>query len=105
MRDDEKIKCLPQTVHTIEKVFIPTDLPFVTRRRARKLLDIALIKLGKLCRRFEVYPPDCHRGSHLEGKLQTSCAKNFTCARKKVSKGSSLLVLNLVNCDYVKRET
>ena len=40
--------CLPQTVHTIEKIFIPTDLPFVTRRRARKIFDIALIKLGGL---------------------------------------------------------
>ena len=43
----EKCKCLAQTVHTIEKIFIPTDLPFVTRGRARKVFDIALIKLGR----------------------------------------------------------
>ena len=45
--NDKKYKCPTQTVHSIEKIFIPTDLPFLTRRRARKVLDIALIKLGR----------------------------------------------------------
>ena len=40
-------KCLTQTVHSIEEIFIPTNLPHVTRRRAKKLFDIALIKLGR----------------------------------------------------------
>ena len=40
---------VPQTFHPIEKIFIPGSLPYVTRRRAKKLFDIALVKLGRLC--------------------------------------------------------
>ena len=40
---------VPQTFHSIEKIFIPGSLPYVTRRRAKKLFDIALVKLGRLC--------------------------------------------------------
>ena len=39
---------LSQTLHTIEKVIVPVRLPFVSRSGAKKKLDIALIKLGKL---------------------------------------------------------
>ena len=49
-----------KTFHSIEKIFIPGSLPYVTRRRAKKLFDIALVKLGRLC-----HCPDKH---HL-GKL------------------------------------
>ena len=37
-----------QTVHTIEKIFIPNNVPFVTRGYARDAFDLALIKLGRL---------------------------------------------------------
>ena len=37
-----------QTLHTIEKVIVPARLPYVSRSGAKKKLDIALIKLGKL---------------------------------------------------------
>ena len=39
----------PKTVHTIDKIFVPTNLPYVTRLNARKVFDIALIKLGRPC--------------------------------------------------------
>ena len=57
---------VPQTFHSIEKIFIPGSLPYVTRRRAKKLFDIALVKLGRLC-----YCADKH---HL-GKLFLSQRK------------------------------
>ena len=48
--NDKKYKFLSvrQTLHTIEKIFVPNDLPFVTRRHAKKAFDIVLIKLGRL---------------------------------------------------------
>ena len=48
---------LPQTVHSIEKIFIPTPssiLPHVTRTNAKKVFDIALIKLGRPCSATEL---------------------------------------------------
>ena len=43
------VNLLTQTLHTIEKVFFPGRQPFVTRRQAIDLFDIALIKLGETC--------------------------------------------------------
>ena len=39
--------CLFQTVHTIEQVFFPNGLPHVTRRVAKRVFDLALVKLGE----------------------------------------------------------
>ena len=39
--------CLFQTVHTIEQVFFPNGLPYVTRRVAKRVFDLALVKLGE----------------------------------------------------------
>ena len=41
------VNLLTQTLHTIEKVFVPGKQPFITRRQSKIVFDIALVKLGE----------------------------------------------------------
>ena len=45
---DLNVIILWQTLHSIEQVFFPGSQPFVTRRQARLVFDIVLVKLGKI---------------------------------------------------------